>query len=382
MDYREGDAVEVWSKTRHRWARGSIVSIDISKEKGAAPGGGEVKVKLDDHGTFLDPGEFDQLRHCVIFEALPVDREALPASCLRSLRRCYFTTEAVAVSLQDMRVTMATLVKVWRDSLEDPALRLSSEERDLIHQRVKISFQELRSDWSLGRDDSAASVNLCEWLHQALMRIHHPGPAAAKRIASELAAGDPKMLPQLVKRWMQMDISGSGFISKSALTEVFKQDYRPKRAFHIAQKMALGMLRDLDEKGLGRASYSEFVLTSLGISCTEVVLYWYDLSNDWAKYLSPLLLGSWEGGLWHTGISAFGREYFYGGRICWGPAGATVWGRPTRALRLGLTTRKLDDLREHIYKQLDKRFDRKSYDVLDRNCNHFADEAAQFFART
>lgn len=210
------------------------------------------------------------------------------------------------------------------------------------------------------------------------MRIHHPGPAAAKRIASELAAGDPKMLPQLVKRWMQMDISGSGFISKSALTEVFKQDYRPKRAFHIAQKMALGMLRDLDEKGLGRASYSEFVLTSLGISCTEVVLYWYDLSNDWAKYLSPLLLGSWEGGLWHTGISAFGREYFYGGRICWGPAGATVWGRPTRALRLGLTTRKLDDLREHIYKQLDKRFDRKSYDVLDRNCNHFADEAAQF----
>jgi len=280
---------------------------------------------------------------------------------------------------QEPRIGVAAFEKLWYDSLEDPALRLSSEERDLLHQRVKKSFhEELRSNWCLGQDDSSASVDLCEWLHQALMRIHHPGHVAAKRIAMELAKGEAKMLPQLVKRWMQMDISGTGSISRSDLTEVFRQDFRPKRPHHVAEKLALGMLRDLDEKGLGRASYSEFVLNSLGVSCTEVILYWYDLSNDWAKYLSPLLLGSWEGGLWHTGISAFGREYFYGGRICWGPSGATVWGRPTRAMRLGLTTRKLDNFRDHIYTQMDGKFDRKSYDVLHQNCNHFAEEAAQF----
>lgn len=385
MTFSEGDAVEVWSKTRNRWVKGNIMSVTLSKEEGAAPGAGEVKIKLGNNSQFLDPGEFDQLRHSVTFESLPVDPEAPPVSCLCMLRRLHFTSDSGSLGARVAgehypQITMGSLEKLWRRCLEDDALRGSPVEQDpdLIHKRVMNSFQELRSQWCLGQDSASVSVDLCEWLHLALMRMYHPGPDAARTIAAELPAAGPQKLRQLVKRWIHIDISGTGLVSKDDLTEVLRQDFRPKLSHKMAEKMANGMLHDLDEKGLGRASYSEFVLTMLGIECTEVVLYWYDLSNDWAKYLSPLLLGSWEGGLWHTGISAFGREYFYGGRICWGPPGATVWGRPSRALRLGLTTRKLDDLREHIFMHLDKKFDRKSYDVLDRNCNHFVEEASQF----
>jgi len=236
----------------------------------------------------------------------------------------------------------------------------------------------VRSICSLGRGEASASVDLCEWLHHALMQIDNAGADAAKAVEAELAAAEPEMLPVLVNRWMQLDSSCTGFLSMDDLAEAFRHGTESKISSRHAEKMALGMIRDQDEKGCGRASYSEFVLNMLGVDCTEVVLYWYDLSNDWAKYLSPLLLGTWEEGLWHTGISAFGREYFYGGRICWGPPSATVWGRPTRALRLGVTTRKLQDLRDQIFEKLDRKFDRTNYDVLDRNCNHFVDEVSQF----
>jgi len=175
-----------------------------------------------------------------------------------------------------------------------------------------------------------------------------------------------------------MDKTGTGLISKDDLADAFQEEFWPRLSIRVAEKMAVSMLRDLEASGLGKACYSEFVLRCLGIDFSEVIHYWYDLSNDWAKYLSPLLLGSWEGGLWHTGISVFGREYFYGGRICWGPPGATIWGRPTRAVRLGLTTKNLDNLREKIFVDLDRKYDRKTYDVLEHNCNHFVEETACF----
>lgn len=385
MTFNEGDVVEVWSKSKHRWLRGHILSVALSKEEGAAAGAGEVKIKLGTATDSLEPGEFDTLRHCVEMEHLPVDPEAPPCCCLRALRKRHFSQEGGTLRTSAggehlPRIGMSTLETIWLDALqeEQPEALSSRQDQELVRHRVKKSFQDLRAHFSLGSSDLGASVDLCEWLHHALMRIHHPGPDAAKTIANELAAQEPKRMSRLVKRWMLMDTTGTGMITLSDLTEAFKEEFRPKLSHKVAEMNALAMLRDMDAQGKGRASYSEFVLRMLGIESHEVIMYWYDLSNDWAKYLSPLLLGSWEGGLWHTGVSVFGREYFYGGRICWGPPGATVWGRPTKAVRLGLTTRRLDELREHIFTDLDRKFDRKSYDVLDRNCNHFVDDTTQF----
>jgi len=387
--FKEGDEVEVWSRSKERWMRGHVTNL--VKDAGADGQGlypettaGSVKVKLAHQDKWVDPSQFELVRHCVPFET-PVDPEVPPFGCFRTLRTRYFTTEGGSSSHgtggeHQLRIGMAALERVWLAAAEEDVQRGSSQQqdRDLIHQRVKKSFQAANVHYFLGQDDATGSVDLCEWLHHTLMLLHAPGPDTVKTIANELKSSGPKTLSQLVSRWMRMDKAGSGLISKYDLAEAFREEFWPRLSLRLAEKMAAGMLRDMDASGLGQASYSEFVLRCLGRECSEVVLYYYDLSNDWAKYLSPLLLGSWEGGLWHTGISCFGREYFYGGRVCYGPPGATVWGRPTRAMRLGLTTRSLDSLREHIFVVLDRKYDRKSYDVLDRNCNHFADEAARF----
>jgi len=387
--FREGDEVEVWSKGKERWLRGRITIIAKPSGSCGAEGSrtapvGSVKVTLGNVSKWLHPSEFECLRHCVAWE-MPVDPEVPPFSCLRAVRRKYFATKDRTRfhdtgAEHQLRIGLTALEKIWQAAVEEdvPTVPSTAQERDLIHLRVKKSFEDLNVSWFLGHDDMAGSVDLFDWLHHTLMRLHPPGPEAAKRVADELAAAGPKTLSVLVTRWMRMDKSGSGLISKDDLTEAFREEFWPKLSLRVAEKMAVSMLRELDTSGFGKASYSEFVLRCLGVECSEVVLYYYDLSNDWAKYLSPLLLGSWEGGLWHTGISAFGREYFYGGRICWGPPGATVWGKPTRAMRLGLTTRSLDKLREYIFINLDRKYDPKSYDVLDHNCNHFVDEASRF----
>jgi hypothetical protein len=278
-----------------------------------------------------------------------------------------------------MRLGKSALERLWHAAFEEETGKPpAQEEQDVIRKKVKNSFEALGVRWILGQDDASGSVDLCEWLHAALLLIHPPGPDAAAALATELSSQSRRTLQRLVTRWMRLDRLGTGLVSKDELAEAFRQEFWPRLSLRVSERMASSMLHNLDARGFGQASYGEFVLRCLGVECTEVVLYWYDLSNDWAKYLSPLLLGSWEGGLWHTGIAAFGREYFYGGKICWGSPGATIWGRPTRAQRLGLTTRSLDELRDYIFLEMDRKFDRNSYDVLEHNCNHFVDQTSNF----
>jgi len=374
-----GDDVEVYSRSKERWVRGRVTNVVPEGQNSSAAGSVKVNLlKVANHDKWLEPSQFDQIRHSVPWET-PVDPEAPPFSCLRALGNRYFSIEGShkTGTEHQLRIGMTALEKLWESAVQEDDPK-AQQEKYLIPQRVRASFADLQVHCSLGQDDAMGSVDLFEWLHHTLMRLHPPGPHAAQTIADELVVAGPKKLPQLVHRWMRMDKSGSGFMSKDDLADAFREEFWPRLTMRVADKMAAMMLRDLDAAGMGKASYSEFVLRCLGIDCAEVVLYYYDLSNDWAKYFSPLLLGGSEAGLWHTGLAAFGREYFYGGRICYGPPGATVWGRPTRAMRLGLTTKKLDNLREFVFMNLDRKYSRTSYDVLDRNCNHFSDEAAHF----
>jgi hypothetical protein len=253
-----------------------------------------------------------------------------------------------------------------------------NEARDwnLISSRVKDSFADLDVHWFLGEDDASGSVDLCEWLHYELMLMHPPGPNMERAIAKGLAKRGRHFLWSIVSRWMHIDKEGSGVLARNELAEALRD--LQKASSHASDVLALSMLHNLDAHDLGQASYSEFTANCLKIDYSEVALYWYDLSNDWAKYLSPMLLGSAETGIWHTGIVAFGREYFFGGRTTWQSPGATVFGRPTKLQRLGLTPKSLDTLREHMYMEMDRKFDRSTYDVLEHNCNHFADEVAFF----
>jgi hypothetical protein len=375
--FRDGDEVEVWSKSKERWLRGKVTSIikDVDGEGHKNPTAGSVKVKLLAHtDKWVDPTQFDQLRHYVLFER-PADPEAPPCKFFCTLRKRYFPSDNSTGGEHQLRIGMIAVEKLWLESEQDNS---QPESREVIQGHIRRSFQALKSYCRLGEDEVAGSVDLCHWLHQELMLLHPPGPSAAKTIANELALLGSKTLPRLVGRWMRMDKEGTGLVSKKDLAEAFRDEFRPRLSIRLAEKMAVLMLHEMTETGFGQASYSEFLLRCLGIDCSEVALYYYDLSNDWIKYASPMLLGSSETGVWHTGLAAFGREYFYGGRIFYGPPAATIWGKPTRAVKLGLTTRSLDDLRAYIFEDLDRKYDRKGYDVLDRNCNHFADEAARF----
>lgn len=378
--FRDGDDVEVWSKSKERWMRGKITSIikDVDAEGNKNPTAGSVKVKLLAHtDKWVDPTQFDQLRHYVAFER-PADPEAPPCRFFFALRNRYFPDDSSSTGGEhQLRIGMAAVEKLWLEAVQED-MSAPREGKEIIQGRIRRSFKALKVSCHLGEDEALGSVDLCSWLHQELMLLHPPGPSAAKTIANELSLLGAKTLPRLVGRWMRMDANGTGVVSKTDLAEAFRDEFRPRLSIRLAEKMAALMLHDQTESGFGQASYSEFLLRCLGIECSEVALYYYDLSNDWIKYASPMLLGSWETGVWHTGLAAFGREYFYGGRIFYGPPAATIWGKPTRAMKLGLTTRSLDDLRAYIFEDLDRKYDRKGYDVLDRNCNHFADEAAKF----
>ncbi|CAJ1334363.1 unnamed protein product [Effrenium voratum] len=65
-------------------------------------------------------------------------------------------------------------------------------------------------------------------------------------------------------------------------------------------------------------SYHDFVAYCLGYRRSTVQLNWYDVSRGYAKWVPGKLVGQ-EGqgleGIWHTGVLAFGREYWFGGKV-------------------------------------------------------------------
>jgi hypothetical protein len=392
--FKVGEEIEVWSKAKLRWMPGCVEAVADDNEAIGVRGliEGSVKAKIGGSNKWISPVDFDQIRHAVVWEA-PCHPEAPPPSCLRAIRKHYFSDPAEV--RKGVRICAQDLQRLWFRAVEEDALAESAlgfrrdkisireaettvaKEWNVIHDKVKESFIDLDVQWFLGDDDPSGSVDVCEWLHRALMLRHPPGPIMDRAIREALGHRERGFLWKLISRWMYIDKQGNGVLTRKELTDSLFE-LRCNLSPRESDKLAMRMLHNIDAHELGQASYSEFVATCLKIAYSEVALYWYDLSNDWAKYLSPLLLGSSETGIWHTGIVAFGREYFFGGRTTWQTPGATIFGRPSKFQRLGLTTKSLDNLRDHLFVELDRKFDRRSYDVLEHNCNHFADEVAYF----
>jgi len=391
--FQVGDDVEVWSKVKSRWMFGRVEEVvtDIEAEATKNMMQGSVKARVGGNAKWITPVDFDQIRHAVHWHCR-VDPAAPPPSCFRVIRKRFFTDPAEF--RKGLRVCGHDLERMWFKGVEEDAAAerkfgsrtdsfgsreaavIAVKEWNVICNKVKESFSDLDVHWFLGEDDDSGSVDLCEWLHHELLLMHPAGPNMERAIRNGLATRERQLLWKIVSRWMYMDREGNGVLARSDLAEALSE--LRNTSSRASDLLAISMLHNLDTHDLGQASYSEFVANCLKIDFSEVALYWYDLSNDWAKYLSPLLLGSSETGIWHTGIVAFGREYFFGGRTTWQSPGATVFGRPSKLQRLGLTTKSLDTLREHMFMELDRKFDRRSYDVLEHNCNHFADDVSFF----
>jgi len=96
-----------------------------------------------------------------------------------------------------------------------------------------------------------------------------------------------------------------------------------------------------------------------------------------AQLVSPLL-GGRANVLPHTGIVAFGTEFFLGQGPCTSPPGEGIPMRPVEVLELGQTLKTRRELEEHIRNVIAPQFTPASYSLLNHNCNHYANAISTF----
>lgn len=113
---------------------------------------------------------------------------------------------------------------------------------------------------------------------------------------------------------------------------------------------------------------------------SSVQLYRYDISGGMARQLSQSFLGRYVEAIWHTGIVVFGREYYFDGGvgIVSERAGGTRFGRPLRVDTLGVTQKNAVEFERWVVHMRSTMFGPMDYNLLQRNCNHFTQEASMF----
>ena len=111
----------------------------------------------------------------------------------------------------------------------------------------------------------------------------------------------------------------------------------------------------------------------------SVVLYMYDISGGMASAMSRALVGRQIDAIWHTGIVLHGAEYYFDGGVGIerGGPGLTRFGRPVKTVSIGSTAQTKAQFEAWNRNQRSK-FGPMDYNLLQRNCNHYTEDAAQF----
>nr|BAN20730.1 conserved hypothetical protein [Riptortus pedestris] len=110
----------------------------------------------------------------------------------------------------------------------------------------------------------------------------------------------------------------------------------------------------------------------------DVYLYVYDLSGGMAARLSPALIGKQVEGIWHTGVVAYGREYYFGSGGINIAIPGTVLHEPLKKILLGKTFIPQQVFEEYLNALAETEFRGDQYDLLRHNCNNFSDTISQF----
>jgi hypothetical protein len=215
----------------------------------------------------------------------------------------------------------------------------------------------------------SSGLNIHDWIHFGLMLAFSPSQMAHdllnRRLREELAA-NPMLLCELLEAFEAADVRGGGLLRIRDIEAAFDNG-------HLLAS-SLGLEND-DE-----ASFYDFVTFRLGYTRSPVVLNWYDVSHGLAQWVPPSMLGGRRlQGIWHLGVVAFGKEFWYGGRVLASePGSAPFPPGPLRTTTIGYTTRATEELHDFLRFELAPRYTADSYDVLKHNCNHFADEVVGF----
>lgn len=98
-----------------------------------------------------------------------------------------------------------------------------------------------------------------------------------------------------------------------------------------------------------------------------------------AKTMSPMLLGRQIDGLWHTGIVAYGLEYFYGSHgIAYVEPGKVGIGRPTEIADLGTSEIPYEVFQEFLVELEKDRFKGSKYHVWTTTVTLFPTKSLSF----
>lgn len=104
-------------------------------------------------------------------------------------------------------------------------------------------------------------------------------------------------------------------------------------------------------------------------------MYVYDLSKGMARQFSALFLGKHFDGVWHTGVVAFGQEWFFGNDgISSCPPKTTILGEPNEIVSMGRTDLMEHDFLDIIHQLSESSFKIGTYNLLEHNCNNFSNQ--------
>lgn len=109
-----------------------------------------------------------------------------------------------------------------------------------------------------------------------------------------------------------------------------------------------------------------------------VKLYVYDLSQGFAREMSPAIIGVQIEAIYHTSVVVHNMEIFFSRGITYvSPPGTTLYGAPIEVEDLGETFVDKELVHDYL-EDMKKEYHDNSYDLFKHNCNHFSDDLSQF----
>lgn len=294
-------------------------------------------------------------------------------------------------------LTPEDLAKHWHDLAEHDRVRqgrgpLSYKEKQVIALRVSQAMQDMDLN-------DNGKIDMDEWVHHLLLaQCSIPQIKAPQHINAMLRVAlleHPRIVHDLQRMFEVADTSHTGSVSQDDIQDAYKRRLWRLRACEDGSMLSDEDLRDGDLEQMAwelveamdidldsRITYAEFMAYCVGRRKHEVIVHMYDLSSGAASSISPFLLGERLGGIWHTGIVVFGKEYYFGGEIYYDTPGQTCFGLPVKRIALGYTLWRQEELHALIVNELKPLFCRESYDVILHNCNHFSDRICRWLTGT
>jgi len=280
--------------------------------------------------------------------------------------------EWASIASGKMQMNIDHVIAAWQRGAE-------AEDPDLLTQTVADLFKKM----DLSRN---GIIEECEWMHYRLLELQAPSfhsLAEVNEIILERCKHDRTFPGKLLKCFLKNggDAEEGRISNMTRAAREWLQESRTMapKAMSDDNKKYIQELIEKDKEHEYLITYYNFVNHMLGRRKSKVQLYFYDLLNGRAWWMTPVLLGQYLEGIWHTGVVVHGREYWFGGNIFESTPGKTPFGTPTKIVTLpSETMRTKEDLWNFLSRECADEFTRENYDVLKHNCNHFSDRVSLF----